>query len=114
MLRQTLLLSLHDVTPRHLVRLVRAEALFRELGVTHATYLVVPRYHRGWAIEKVLFAPFWPGTAHVVIVRPVFPARPIPGWAEKRQHGVDNFAQQGSQNGCGERISRHVTPHTKS
>jgi hypothetical protein len=46
-----LLLSLHDVTPRHLVRLARAEALFRELGVTHATYLVVPRYHRAWAIE---------------------------------------------------------------
>jgi predicted deacetylase len=46
-----LLLSLHDVTPRHLVRLTRAEALFRELGVTHATYLVVPRYHRAWAIE---------------------------------------------------------------
>jgi predicted deacetylase len=39
------------VTPRHLVRLAHAEALFRELGVTHATYLIVPRYHRGWAIE---------------------------------------------------------------
>ncbi len=51
MSRLTLLLSLHDVTPRHLVRLTRAEALFRELGVTHATYLVVPRYHRAWAIE---------------------------------------------------------------
>jgi predicted deacetylase len=49
--RLTLLLSLHDVTPRHLVRLARAEALFRELGVTHATYLVVPRYHRAWPIE---------------------------------------------------------------
>jgi predicted deacetylase len=49
--RLTVLLSLHDVTPRHLPRLTRAEALFRELGVTHATYLIVPRYHRGWAIE---------------------------------------------------------------
>jgi predicted deacetylase len=49
--RLRLLLSLHDVTPRHLVRLARAEALFRELGVTHATYLIVPRYHRAWAIE---------------------------------------------------------------
>lgn len=47
-----LLLSLHDVTPRHFVRLTRAEALFRELGVTQVTYLLVPRYHRGWAIER--------------------------------------------------------------
>jgi uncharacterized protein len=51
MTRLRLLLSLHDVTPRHLARLTCAEALFRELGVTHATYLVVPRYHRAWAIE---------------------------------------------------------------
>ena len=46
-----LLLSLHDVTPRHLTRLIRAEALFRDLGVSDVTYLVVPRYHGGWAIE---------------------------------------------------------------
>ena len=46
-----LLLSLHDVTPRHLARLIRAEALFRDLGVSDVTYLVVPRYHGGWAIE---------------------------------------------------------------
>jgi predicted deacetylase len=43
---------LHDVTPRHVERLARAEALFRELGVMYATYLLVPRYHGGWAVEK--------------------------------------------------------------
>ena len=47
-----LLLSLHDVTPRHLVRLTRAESLFRELGVTRATYLLVPRYHHGSPIDR--------------------------------------------------------------
>jgi predicted deacetylase len=50
-MKPRLLLSLHDVTPHHFARLVRAEALFRELGVTHATYLVVPRYHGAHAIE---------------------------------------------------------------
>jgi uncharacterized protein len=48
---RTLLLSLHDVTPRHAGRLARAEALLRDLGVTHATYLLVPDYHRGWPVE---------------------------------------------------------------
>jgi predicted deacetylase len=48
----TLLLSLHDVAPPHLPRLMRAEALFRHLGVTHVTYLVVPRYHHGRAVDE--------------------------------------------------------------
>ena len=52
MRRPIVLVSLHDVTPRYVERLARAEALFRELGVTRATYLLVPRYHGGWAIEK--------------------------------------------------------------
>ena len=52
MTRPRLLLSLHDVTPHHISRLARAEALFCELGVTHATYLLVPRYHGAWAIES--------------------------------------------------------------
>jgi len=51
-MRRILLLSLHDVTPRHVAGLTRAEALFRDLGVTRVTYLLVPRYHRGWSIEK--------------------------------------------------------------
>jgi predicted deacetylase len=40
-----LVVALHDVTPFHLPRLVRAEALFRELGIAKATYLFVPAYH---------------------------------------------------------------------
>ncbi|HEX2215128.1 MAG TPA: polysaccharide deacetylase family protein [Xanthobacteraceae bacterium] len=40
-----LLVSLHDTTPFHLPRLHRAEALFRELGVQKATYLLIPDYH---------------------------------------------------------------------
>jgi predicted deacetylase len=39
------LLSLHDVTPAHRERIERAEALFRELGVRKATYLLVPAFH---------------------------------------------------------------------
>ena len=50
-----LLLSLHDVTPAHLPRLKRAESLFHDLGVTHMTYLVIPRYHGGSAIEEPEF-----------------------------------------------------------
>ena len=49
---RTLLLSLHDVTPRHTERLARAETLFRDLGVTRVTYLLVPRYHRRWSIDE--------------------------------------------------------------
>lgn len=40
-----LLISLHDVTPFHLPRLRRAEALFRELGLRKVAYLFVPEYH---------------------------------------------------------------------
>ncbi len=47
-----LLLSLHDVTPFHLERLVRAERLLTSIGVTRATYLLVPRFHGQWAVER--------------------------------------------------------------
>jgi predicted deacetylase len=40
-----LLVSLHDVTPFHLSRLLRVEAFFQEIGVRKATYLFVPNYH---------------------------------------------------------------------
>lgn len=46
------LLSLHDVTPAHFARLLRAEALFRELGVNGVTYLLVPEYHGGWRADR--------------------------------------------------------------
>ena len=59
MRERTLLLSLHDVTPRHVARLARAEALFRELGVPHVTYLLVPRYHRRWPIEEDAAFSIW-------------------------------------------------------
>ena len=47
-----LVVSLHDVTPFHLKRLVRAEALCRDLGVRKLTYLLVPRYHGGFACAE--------------------------------------------------------------
>lgn len=40
-----LLISLHDITPFHLPRIRKAEALFRELGLGKVTYLFVPEYH---------------------------------------------------------------------
>jgi uncharacterized protein len=43
----SVLVALHDVSPFHLPRLRRAEALFSELGVERATYLFIPDYHRG-------------------------------------------------------------------
>lgn len=42
-----LLISLHDATPFHQARLEKAEALFRDLGLTKVTYLFVPQYHGG-------------------------------------------------------------------
>ncbi|HKP95177.1 MAG TPA: DUF2334 domain-containing protein [Fibrobacteria bacterium] len=43
-----LVISLHDATPFHLERMGRAEAVFRELGVSKITYLLVPEYHGGY------------------------------------------------------------------
>ena len=51
MSERILLLSLHDVTPRHAERLAQAEALFRRVGAASVTYLLVPRYHGGWPID---------------------------------------------------------------
>jgi len=44
------LVSLHDVTPAHLDRLERAEALLCDAGVTEVAYLLVPDFHRTHAI----------------------------------------------------------------
>ena len=62
----------------------------------------------GSTIENVLFTPFRAGTAHIMIFRPISPGRTVPGWAQKGQHRADGVAQKGNDNGCGERISRHV------
>lgn len=43
-----LLISLHDVTPFHLARIRKAEALFRDLGLAKVAYLYVPEYHGGY------------------------------------------------------------------
>jgi uncharacterized protein len=40
-----LLVSLHDVTPFHLPRLLQAERLLADIGVTRVAYLLVPRFH---------------------------------------------------------------------
>ncbi len=46
-----LLVSLHDVTPFHAVRLERAERLLTDLGVPRVTYLLVPRFHGSWDVR---------------------------------------------------------------
>lgn len=43
-----LVISLHDVTPFHMDRLARAEAVFGELGLAKVAYLFVPEYHGGY------------------------------------------------------------------
>ena len=43
--RLRVIVSMHDATPFHLQRLIRAERFFQEVGVTKLTYLLVPKYH---------------------------------------------------------------------
>jgi uncharacterized protein len=45
MARLKLLVALHDVTPVHAARLVKAEALLRSLAIADVAYLFVPRFH---------------------------------------------------------------------
>jgi len=47
-----LLISLHDVTPFHFARLLKAEALFQEMGLRKLTYLFIPNYHGRFASEE--------------------------------------------------------------
>jgi predicted deacetylase len=44
-----LLISLHDVTPFHFARLLKAEALFQDMGLRKLTYLFIPNYHGRFA-----------------------------------------------------------------
>lgn len=43
-----LVISLHDATPFHLERMLKAETVFRELAISKVTYLFVPEYHGGY------------------------------------------------------------------
>lgn len=47
-----LLISLHDITPFHLPRIRKAEALFRDLGLGKVTYLFVPEYHGRYPSDR--------------------------------------------------------------
>jgi predicted deacetylase len=47
-----LLVSLHDVTPYHLPRLRRAEALFGAIGIRKLAYLLVPQFHGSYPSDK--------------------------------------------------------------
>jgi uncharacterized protein len=71
--------AIHDVTPFHLARLKRAEALFEKWGIEKALYLLVPNYHgahradrdpafRTWCHRKRSFAVEWcqHGYFHIV------------------------------------------------
>ena len=74
-----LFFAIHDVTPFHLTRLKRAEALFEKWGVEKILYLLVPNYHgahradrdanfRTWCHRKRPFEIEWcqHGYFHVV------------------------------------------------
>jgi predicted deacetylase len=54
-----LLISLHDVTPFHFARLLKAEALLQEMGVRKATYLFIPNYHGRFASADYLEFVAW-------------------------------------------------------
>src|SRR5258708_33823296 len=64
-------------------------------------------------MEKVLVSPFRSGATHIVIFRPIFPDRAVPGWTQKRHHRADGAAEKGNKTGCGERKPCHMTPHAK-
>ncbi|HEX4146097.1 MAG TPA: DUF2334 domain-containing protein [Pirellulales bacterium] len=74
-----LFVAVHDVTPFHLTRLKRAEALFEKWGIEKVLYLLVPNYHgahradrdaafRAWCHRKRPFAVEWcqHGYFHIV------------------------------------------------
>jgi predicted deacetylase len=58
-----LVVSLHDATPFHLERMRNAEAVFRRLGISKITYLLVPEYHGGYpSAGNAEFAAFCRGS----------------------------------------------------
>jgi hypothetical protein len=58
----------------------------------------------GGAIQNMLFAPFRPRSAHVMIFRPVSFGRPVPGWAQKSHQSADGAAQKRNKNRCSARV----------
>ncbi len=47
-----LLISLHDITPFHSVRIKKAEKLFSEWGIQKITYLFIPQYHGSYLASE--------------------------------------------------------------
>ena len=65
-----LLISLHDITPFHQARILKAEKYFAEWGIQKITYLFVPEFHhenlasenaefKTWCVIKKSFAIDW-------------------------------------------------------
>lgn len=64
------LISLHDITPMHMQRMLTAEKYFKEWGIEKITYLFVPEFHganlasqsldfKKWCLEKKPFEIDW-------------------------------------------------------
>lgn len=59
-----ILISLHDVTPYHLLRLQKAERILTQWGVPKISYLFIPNYHRkNHHLDKIILSTFkqWTG-----------------------------------------------------
>ncbi|MBW8888224.1 MAG: polysaccharide deacetylase family protein [Fibrobacteres bacterium] len=57
--QRKLVVSLHDITPFHRERIGRAEAVYRELGLSKLTYLFVPEYHGGYPAAQDMAFRAW-------------------------------------------------------
>ena len=47
-----ILVSIHDVTPAHAVRIQKIFDLFSDVGLARYALLVIPDYHRGWPLDR--------------------------------------------------------------
>jgi predicted deacetylase len=50
--RRQVLVSVHDVTPAHTVRIQKIFSLFSDIGLTQYALLVVPNYHGAWPLDE--------------------------------------------------------------
>ena len=67
-----ILVSLHDVTPFHLLRLQKAEKILTQWGVPKISYLFIPDYHRkNQQLDKVILSTFkqWTGEKRAFAVQ---------------------------------------------